>query len=133
MSLIVHSYSSGGVTYNTVRSTDGVMKRNGCLVCENRNGRRYVLTNKRRKKYLCIEEACYKNSKFGSLCRDHAPEEEKEKIVLKPTESELLWKEFNNLALSPPKNWVKTHGPLLLKKDLEESYDYWEEGKEDLW
>jgi len=105
MSTIIHSYASGGVTYNTVRTPDGEIKRNGSCVKENRNGRKYLTTKRHRKRFLCIEEGCYKNTKFGALCRDHAPEEETRKPVKKLTEDELLWRDFNNAEEELEDEW----------------------------
>ncbi len=74
MTEIIHSYTSGGVTYKTVRDSDGKVLRNRSEVRLNDKGRKYIMTASRynrKRKYLCADVLCYKNAKVGLFCRDH--------------------------------------------------------------
>ena len=74
MSEIIHSYTNGKLTFRTVRDSDGTITRNGSKVSVNEKGRKYVMNGSRhrKKKFLCAEEGCYKNTKVGENCRDHS-------------------------------------------------------------
>ena len=72
MAEIIHTYSSGGLTYKTVRDNNGTLSRNGSEIRSTEKGREYIVGRTRQRKYLCEEPDCYKNAKFGSSCREHA-------------------------------------------------------------
>jgi len=74
MANVIATYETGGKRYTITEDRHGNIERNGCPVLRNFRGRRYVLTTRKKKRYLCEQEGCYKNATVGSLCKDHSPD-----------------------------------------------------------